>query len=285
MRLSVVTPSFNQGRFIERTIASVLGQSLPPFEYVVQDGGSTDDTVEILRRHEGSLRFESRKDRGQAHAVNVAIGKTTGDVIGWINSDDVYQPGAFAAVVSYFEAHPDVDVVYGAADHIDADDRVIERYPTQPWNPERLKETCFICQPAVFFRRSTFTRFGLLDESLNYCMDYEYWLRLAKAGAEVRFLDTSLAGSRLYADTKTLGARVKVHREIAQMMKRLLGRVPDAWLSNYAHAVVEAGMSREAHPRRFVIEVSVRTLLAALRWNGTVSPAQRATVLAWLRGI
>jgi glycosyltransferase involved in cell wall biosynthesis len=285
MSLSIVTPSFNQGRFIERTIASVLGQSLPPLEYFVQDGGSTDETVGILRRHEGALQFESRKDRGQAHAVNLAIGKTTGEIVGWINSDDVYRPGAFAAVTSYFDAHPEVDVVYGAADHIDADDRIIEPYPTEPWSPERLRETCFICQPAVFFRRRAFAKFGLLDESLNYCMDYEYWLRLAKAGADVRFLDVCLAGSRLYADTKTLGARVKVHREIAQMMKRLLGTVPDAWLSNYAHAVVEAKMSREAHPRRFVFEVSARTVLAALRWNGTVSPAQRSTVLAWLRGM
>ena len=285
LSVSVVTPSYNQGDFIERTILSVLNQKLPPdcsIEYVVVDGGSSDDTLAILRRYSASLRWVSERDRGQADAVNKGIRMTGGDVIGWLNSDDIYYPGALATVCEFLEAHPEVDVVYGDAHHIDALDRVIEPYPTEPWNFQRLTETCFLCQPAVFFRRGVVERFGPLDVRLHYCMDYEYWLRLAQGGARFAWIRKTLAGSRLHPATKTLGQRVAVHREINTMMRARLGATSDRWLFNYAHAVLDHWRVPRSSPL-FPVLVSLLSVIAALRWNHRITPQMRSTVKEWIR--
>lgn len=279
----VVTPSFAQARFVERTILSVLGQDMPRLDYFVVDGGSTDGTVDILRRYGDRLRFVSEPDRGQAHAVNKGLNGTDAPLIGWLNSDDVYLPGAVRTVAEFFAANPDVDVVYGHARHIDADDQVIEDYYTEPWDLARLAEVCFICQPALFFRRRVVDRFGPLDEGLRYCMDYEYWLRLGQGGAVFAHIPDVLAGSRLYAETKTLGQRAKVHAEINDMLKRRLGRVPDRWLSNYAHVAVEDSGIASADRPRFVYHLIWRTLLAGMRWNGWPGTSLLRQLLAWLR--
>lgn len=286
MKVSIVTPSFNQGQFIERTLQSVASQISRniEIEHVVFDGGSTDDTVEVLKRFKPAVRWVSEKDNGQTDAVNKGIRATSGEVIGWLNSDDIYYPGAIAKAVAYFADHPEVDVVYGMADHIDLNDHAFEEYPTEPWDFERLKETCFICQPALFFRRSVVEQHGLLDESLNYCMDYEYWLRLAKEGVRFGYLEEKLAGSRLYADNKTLGARVKVHKEINDMFKKLFGKVPDRWLFNYAHAVEEHHSTPNGDKSYFAFKIGVSSLLAALRWNRRISKTMLKSVCRWIYG-
>ncbi len=283
MKVSIVTPSFNQGQFIERTLQSVASQTGAAIEHVVFDGGSTDNTVEILKSFNPPVRWVSQKDKGQANAVNKGICATDGEIIGWLNSDDIYYPDAISCVVAFFEANPDIDVVYGMADHIDLNDQAFESYPTEPWNFERMKETCFICQPALFFRRRIIKKHGLLDESLNYCMDYEYWLRLGLAGVRFAYLEKKLAGSRLYAENKTLGLRVKVHSEINDMLKKTFGRVPDRWLCNYAHAVVGNRIGRGDRSFWIVLELGVRSLIAALRWNHGITPSMGQTMFAWLK--
>lgn len=285
MKLSIITPSYNQGRYIERTLQSVLGQGIADCEYVVFDGGSVDTTLDVLKRYRDRVRWVSRKDRGQADAVNQGIRATSGEIIGWINSDDVYQPGALAAALAFLAANPSVDVVYGDAFHIREDDTLIEPYPTEDWDFERFKTSCFICQPAAFFRRAVTQRFGLLDESLQYCMDYEYWLRLAAGGARFARLRQPLAGSRLHPGTKTLGARNRVVVEINDMLRRTLGSVPDRWLINYAYVVIErAGLERGSRPRRLsTVLAGAVALLASLRWNRSVSTGMLSRMPAAMR--
>ncbi|EHJ46984.1 glycosyl transferase family 2 [Solidesulfovibrio carbinoliphilus subsp. oakridgensis] len=284
--VSVVTPSYNQGRFIGRTIQSVLSQGIADLEYVVMDGGSTDETVAVLEGYGNRLRFRSERDKGQPDAVNKGIAATSGEVIAWINSDDVYYPGAFQAVLEVFANRPEVDVVYGAADHIDVDDAVIEPYPAEPFSLSRLKDQCIICQPAAFFRRRVVERLGALDLRWQYTLDYEFWLRLAKGGAVFACLPQKLAGSRFYPETKTSGAKVTVHAEINDMMVATFGRAPDRWLCNYAHVLVrERWKLGEASPF-FTPAVALAALRASWRWNRDVSPVLWRTTASWLtRGL
>ncbi len=277
--ISVITPSYNQGQFLERTILSVLNQDIPGLEYIIFDGGSRDETLSILQRYQGRLHWVSESDRGQAHAVNKGIMASGGNLIGWLNSDDIYYPGALAKVQQYFCEHPDIDVVYGDAFHIDVDDNETEPYYTEPWNYEKFLSVCFLCQPAVFFRRRIVQQYGLLDESLQYCMDYEFWLRLAKNDVGFAYLPEPLAGSRMYTENKTLSQRVAVHAEINEMMKRKLGKVPVKWLFNYAHVKV-AGQSLPRGWQRMAV-TSLYSLLASLRWNHGISKEMITTITSW----
>lgn len=284
--VSIVTPSFNQGRFIERTIRSVLDQEVDAadLEYVVVDGGSSDQTVDVLAGFDGRLRWVSEPDGGQADAINKGLAMTSGDIIGWLNSDDVYYPSAIRTVCQFFDAHPECDVVYGDADHIDEHDGLVEPYSAERWDFDRLKDVCYLCQPAVFFRRRVVERAGTLNAKLQYCMDYEYWLRLAQRGLSFSYVPQRLAGSRLYRENKTLGSRVRVHAEINDMLRMRLGRVSDRWLFNYAHALLEPTPIRPTQPIRFALAVSALGIYASLRWNHTVSRSILSTTREWVVG-
>ena len=232
--VSIVTPSYNQGRYIEETIQSILNQDYPNLEYIVVDGGSSDNTVEILKKYEGHLTWISEKDRGQADAINKGFHMAKGEIVAWLNSDDTYLPGAVQPSVRYLEAHPEVGMLYGEGYHIDEDGEFIERYYTEPFDYQRLSEICFICQPTVFLRTEVIRTVGPLDITLDYCMDYEYWMRIAKR-FRIGYLEKYLANSRLHLDTKTLSKRVEVHQETLQVVKRHYGQVPMRWINAYAH--------------------------------------------------
>jgi glycosyltransferase involved in cell wall biosynthesis len=177
-RFSIVVPSFQQGAFLERTLRSILDQRDADVEIIVQDGGSTDQSVEILERYTDRVQWESKTDGGQTAAINKGLRKATGEFVCYLNSDDVLSAGALGRVRDYFVAHPTVQVVYGLADFIDGQDRVIAPFPVQDWDYNRLLQTNYICQPACFWRHAVIERFGLLDEGLHFTMDYEYWLRV-----------------------------------------------------------------------------------------------------------
>ena len=287
MKVSIVTPSYNQGQFIERTLQSVANQCGAEIEHFVVDGGSTDNTIEILKNFTPTVRWISEKDKGQTDAVNKGICDTDGEIIGWLNSDDIYYPNTIANVVAFFEANPEVDALYGMADHIDIEDRVIEPYPTERWDFRRLTETCFICQPALFFRRRIVNKFGPLDVSLDYCMDYEYWLRLGKNGVRFGYIEEKLAGSRLYAENKTMAAKVKVHKEINDMLKKLLGQVPDKWLFGFGLAVAgQRRYSNDGNSTLMHAQIVVYSVVSALKWNHIISAAMFKTIFTWvLKGI
>jgi glycosyltransferase involved in cell wall biosynthesis len=289
MLVSIVTPSYQQGRFIERTLESVWrqrrGNLADAIEHIVMDGGSTDGTVAILERWRGRISFSTGPDEGQSAAINAGMAMARGEILAYLNSDDVYYDGAVAAAVVAFEADPSADVVYGDGDCIDCNDRVIARYPTEDWSLERLKLVCFLCQPAVFFRRRVLEQSGYFDPSLNYCMDYEYWLRLAKRGLRFVHIPAKLAASRFHPATKTLGSPQAVHTEINDMLKEHIGRIPDNWLSNYAYAVLdEHGLPRQTS-RDYLARVAMLSVRAAFRWNGLPSRSLlRSLASSLLRG-
>jgi glycosyltransferase involved in cell wall biosynthesis len=271
VRVSIVTPSLQQGQFIERTLDSVWRQSrgglAGQIEHIVMDGGSTDGTAAILERWRDRISYSSGPDGGQSAAINAGLAMAGGEILAYLNSDDIYYEGAIAAAVAAFDADPSVDVVYGEGDLIDCDDRFIDRYPTEGWSLERLKLLCFLCQPAVFFRRRVLEQFGPFDATLNYCMDYEYWLRIAARGARFAHIPVTLAASRIHPATKTLSAPLRVHIETNDMLQERLGTVPANWLSNYAYAVLDdRGIGRNAS-RKYLARVAALTVGAAFRWN------------------
>jgi len=281
--VSVITPSYQQSPFIERTLESVYRQRPHVLEHIVMDGGSTDGTVEILERWRDRITFTSGPDGGQTAAINAGLTKSRGEILAYLNSDDVYYDGAIAAALEAFERHPEADVIYGDADHIDADDQVIGRYPTEEFSLERLKLVCFLSQPAVFFRRRVIEQHGLFDTAFDHCMDYEYWLRLGMRGARFVHLPLRLAASRIHPATKTIRLERVIHAEINDMLRSRLGRIPDNWLSNYAHAVLDRRGVPRAKSRGYRMRVALLAIGAAFRWNGFPSLALLRTVASALR--
>jgi glycosyltransferase involved in cell wall biosynthesis len=269
-KITIITPSYQQGQFLERTVQSVLTQGVVDLEYWVMDGGSTDDSVAVLKRYETALRWVSERDGGQAHAVNKGLQQAQGEIIGWLNSDDVYYPNALPSVLAYFAAHPDVDVVYGDANHIDAFDSVIALYPTESWNVDRLKKTCYLSQPAVFFRRRILAQSGMLNEKLNFCMDYEFWMRLGLSGIRFAYLPQVLAGSRLHDQTKTLSAPLKAHREAISMLRDKIGYAPATWLITYAVALVKAKTTLRSPQWRYLVSVWLVAAMTSVQTNGVL---------------
>ncbi|RLJ20549.1 hypothetical protein DJ030_06420 [bacterium endosymbiont of Escarpia laminata] len=233
-------PSLNQASFIERSIRSVLSQSKTPLELIVMDGGSTDGTQAILSRlaqeANGRLRWKSEADRGPAHAVNKAMAIVRGDIIGWLNADDIYMPGALERAVQTLDAHPEWLMIYGHGQHIDECDRVIGDYPTRlPDTPlQAFADGCYICQPTVFLRKDALNRYGRLTESLETAFDFEWWLRIFSQQQEaIGFVDAQQAGSRLHRACLTLNQRETVIREGMQVLAQYLGTSPLHWFKTY----------------------------------------------------
>lgn len=231
--VTIVTPSYNQGRFLEATIRSVLGQDYPGLEYLVIDGGSTDETLGILRRYHQQLTWVSEPDAGQSDAINKGFRRAGGEVIAWLNSDDVYLPGAVRKAVEYLEQHPSVAMVYGDADYIDQSGRFLKPYLSQEFNLAELALSCFICQPAVFLRRTAVAEVGWLDPNLHYTMDYDLWIRLGQK-YPVAHLPEKLACFRAHAGAKTFAGRERLYEEATRTARKHFGYVPHPWWQGLA---------------------------------------------------
>jgi glycosyltransferase involved in cell wall biosynthesis len=282
--VTVVTPSFNQGRFIRDTIESVLGQDYPHVEYLVIDGGSSDETVSILESYGDRVSWVSEPDRGQSDAINKGWRRARGEILAYLNSDDTYLPGAVTAAVAALQAHPEAAAVYGEGYHTDEAGQVIERYPTEPFDMHRLAETCFICQPTVFLRYRAVQQVNYIDETHRYCMDYDLWIRLARVGS-LYFLPRYQATTRLHAETKTLGQRAQMHAEILQTVYRHFGHVPPSWVYAYAHAVLGPRDRTRAHRDAvFIARLIGISLVTFLRYNARVPHSEWKRWGGWLRG-
>ncbi|HWE03021.1 MAG TPA: glycosyltransferase [Tepidisphaeraceae bacterium] len=211
--VTIVTPSYNQGRFLRATIDSVLTQSYPNIEYIVMDGGSSDESVEILKSYGDRFFWISEKDGGQAAAINAGMARAKGEILAFLNSDDVLLPGAIQRVVDHFRDNPECDMVYGRARYIDAAGHVTGQYRTDDYSFQRLMHDCCVCQPAAFWQARIARKIGPFDASLHLALDYDYWLRIDRAGGRIQHIHDILADSRLYPDTKTLSMRNQSYTE------------------------------------------------------------------------
>ncbi len=204
-RISIVTPSYNQGRFLERTIQSVLGQNYEPLEFIVQDGASTDESPQILERYRTRLaHVESARDGGQAHAINLGFGHATGAILAFLNSDDLLLPGALACVARFFAEHPRVDVVYGHRLVINERDEMVGQWVLPPYSPTALLWNNYVPQETLFWRRRIWDKVGgRLDESYRSTLDWELLLRFYRAGAKFQRLPRFLGAFRRHSEQKT----------------------------------------------------------------------------------
>lgn len=243
--VSIVTPSYNQGRFIRQTIDSVLGQSYRNIEYVVVDGNSTDETVSVLSSYGPRLRWISEADKGQADAINKGFARSKGEVCAYLNSDDVLLPGAVEKVVEHFQRHTSSDMVYGEGLLIDEGGREIGRYPSADYSFARLMVDCCVCQPAAFWRSRIAEQVGPFDARLNYAMDYDYWLRIDRAGGRIEHVHETLAAARHYPQTKTSSARAAIFEEVFEILRRHGGYVSSVWCAAlWEHRLCERNLWR-----------------------------------------
>jgi len=224
--VSIITPSYNQGRFIEDTLLSVKNQDYPNIEHLVIDGGSSDNTVEILKKHEKdyNLKWTSEPDKGQSDAVNKGFERAGGQIIGWLNSDDVYvDRHVVSYVVSKFQEFDNVDVIYGDGINIDESNLVLKAINYIPWfSFNRLVRLDFIIQPSCFLRKQVVQQHKLRAD-IDLPMDYEYYLRLAAHGFNFRHVNRVLAGLRWHEKAKSLSRGEELRAE-SKKVRELYGQ-------------------------------------------------------------
>jgi glycosyltransferase involved in cell wall biosynthesis len=222
--VTVVTPSYNQGHFIRATIESVLSQGYPHLEYIVMDGGSTDETSSVVKDYASRLKFISEKDRGQSHAINKGFQMARGSILSWLNSDDLYLPGCIGTAVDGFRRHPEAGALYGEGYLIDRSGNYTGRFPcTEPFDLWKLTYLSdYILQQTVYFRKDVLDDVGHLDEDLHYTMDWDILIRIGmKYG--LAYVPEYMGCLREYAEAKSSAGGMRRTREIREMLRRHTG--------------------------------------------------------------
>ncbi len=220
--VSVITPSYNQARFLEATIRSVLEQDYPRIEYFILDGGSTDGSLDIIKKYAPRLAgWVSEKDEGQTDAINKGFARATGEILAWLNSDDTYEPGAVREAVEFLRGRPEVGMVYGEANYIDENGRVIGRFPAAQTDYTRLRRGyVHIPQQASFWRADLWKKIGPLDPSFYFAMDYDLWVRLARISTLQYLPGQVWANFRLHAGGKSVVADSRCWPEMLKVHYR-----------------------------------------------------------------
>jgi len=262
--VSIVTPSFNQAAYLEQALRSVLEQDGVEIEYIVIDGGSTDGSVDLIKKYASRLTYwVSEKDSGQAEAINKGMQQAHGEIIAWLNSDDYYLPGAVSAAVRTFEQNPEAVLVYGDMLAVDANGQMINHLHYRPLTLEDL--LCFeiIGQPAVFMRRAVFEQAGGLDPSYHFLLDHHLWIRMAMQGPLVHIAQT-WAAARYHEAAKNRAFALEFGREAF----RILG-----WAASHPQLAPLLGRRARASAHR----LNARYLLD----GGRPWPA----LVAWIRAL
>jgi len=263
--VTVVTPCYNMGRFVQETIESVLSQDYPYVEYIVMDGGSTDRTVEVLDKYRGRLEYHSGPDGGAADAINRGFARSKGSILAYLNADDTYLPGAVSKAVEHLRAAPGIAMVYGNGYWVDEKGARLGAYPTKPFDAELLEHECFICQPAAFWRREAFEAAGSLNPGLQYTFDYDLWIRMARQ-VRMERIEGFLATSRMHKENKTVGARRRVLRETLVLLRDHFGYVPFSWVNAYCAHLVD-GRDQFFEPATPGVSAYLLSLFLGLRMN------------------
>lgn len=216
--VSIITPSYNQARYLEQTIRSVLEQDYPRIEYILIDGASTDGSVEIIEKYKDRLAYWiSEKDSGQAEAINKGLARASGEIVAWLNSDDFYFPGAVASAVKTFEANPGAGLVYGDTVAVDENGDFIHFPEYAQWNLADLLTFHIIGQPAVFMRREVLSKAGALDPSYHYLLDHHIWIRMASRASMV-YVPERWAAGRFHESAKNVAQAAKFGEEAFRIL-------------------------------------------------------------------
>jgi len=226
--ITVVVPSFNQGQYLEAALLSILEQDIP-VQVFVMDGGSTDDSVEIIKRYEHRLSgWRSHKDDGQSSAINEGVALGSAPYVCWLNSDDFYYPGALKSLYDAIEGTHSA-FVYGKCWNVSESGKKVVPYVTLPFTPYLFANYCFICQPGTLMRRNDWERVNGLDSSLQMAMDYELWWKFAKSGAQPIYHRKFVAATRSHEQTKTHNNGAQHYQESIKVVKQYWGRIPLKW--------------------------------------------------------
>ncbi len=216
--VSIITPSYNQAEYLEATIQSVLAQKYPNLEYIIADGGSNDGSVEIIKKYADQLSWwVSEKDAGQADAINKGFGRARGEFIAWLNSDDLYLPGAISEAVAEFQLDPDLGMVFGDALTIDPDGVPLNKLAFGDWSLTDLMRFRIICQPAVFTRSTVLASAGFLDKNFHYMLDHHLWLRIANRG-RMKYIPKLWAAARYHPAAKNVSLAPKFSLETYRVL-------------------------------------------------------------------
>lgn len=236
--VSIVTPTLHAARFLRETVESVVGQTYAPIEYIVVDGGSSDETAAIARSAEARLTFLHAPGLNQAQAINYGFARARGEFFTFLNADDTLYPRAIESAVNALRAAKNAPFAYAKGLHVDSIGRPIGSYPWLPFSHHALSKECFICQPATLIRAEDFAASGGLDENLETAFDYDLWIRLS-ASRRPASVDELWATSRMHAQNKSLQRRGVVYGEVFAMMKKYYGYVPFNWVHAYAGYLLE----------------------------------------------
>jgi glycosyltransferase involved in cell wall biosynthesis len=279
--VSVITPSYNQAAFLDHAIRSVLDQGYPHLEYIIVDGGSGDGSVDVIRRYADRLAFwVSEPDRGQANAVNKAMAHVTGDIVGWVNSDDFYYPGAIRAAVEAFADDPDAGFVYGRGNRVDEGGALIEPFRhTRSFDLDALTRGIdYILQPTVFMRRGALAEVAPLDPTMRWTLDWDLWIRLGQK-FPARMFDHLTAASREYASTKTAIGGLDRIEEIRRFVRQHTGYDVSVGYLNYLMFALLDDLAASNIPERVRIEPAIHRVIAVcgdlLREPRPAAPLQK----------